>query len=139
MISVKEKVNYIKSELRNYNFHIKEVIELDEQIEMYNVRLQGVSSPNGNTNEKTSGTGTHPSQIEIMCKRDEFIKKREIAMYHVQLVDNTLAKIDNPIDTQMIRDMFIDKKHYLMLIEKYNYSSQQAFSKHIDSVLKKSM
>lgn len=139
MVTKKECIEQFKRECKSYNFYLKKIIECDEHIEMLDVRLQGVSSPNGNTNEKTSGSGTHPSPICLIVEQDEWKKERSIAMYHVEKVDVVLNQIKSAVDRAMVRDMYINNRYYPTLADKYGYNSKQSLLKHVNSVLKKIM
>lgn len=137
MVTKKERIEQFKRECKSYNYYLKKIIECDEHIEMLDVRLQGVSSPNGNTNEKTSGSGSHPSPISLIMEQDEWKQERSIAMYHVEKVDKVLNEIKSAVDRAMIRDMYIDNKYYPMLAEKYHYSDKSHLVRRANKIVAK--
>ena len=137
MIKRDERIEQFKRDCKSYNYYIKRIIECNERIEELDVRLQGVSSPNGNTNTKTSGTGTHPSIVALIMEQDEWRAERALAERHVNVVSEKLNKIKNATDREMVRDMYILNKYYPALAEKYGYNDKSYLMRKANKILGK--
>lgn len=135
MITTKERVEQFKRDCKSHEYYTKYLMECNQQIEMLDVKLTGLSSPN-NQGPKCENA-TRPSPLELLMQQDYWIKERDETIKKINYISNTIAKIINPIDRQMVTDLLIEQKYYKHLIDKYGYNDISAIYKHVNKILSK--
>ncbi len=135
MITTKERVEQFKRDCKSNEYYTKYLMECNQQIEMLDVKLTGLSSPSvqGPKCENSS----RPSPLELLMKQDYWIKERDETIKKINYISNTIAKIIDPIDRQMVTDLLIEQKYYKHLTDKYGYSDISAIYKHVNKILSK--
>ena len=139
MLTVKDKVEQFKRDCKSNDYYTKAIMDLNERIEEYDVILTGISSPTGNTGPKCENARNPYASIKLepMLKQEALIKERDEYIRRINEVNAKLMKIVDPIDRQMIVDLFIEKKYHQYVADKYHYASRAAMHYHINNVLSK--
>lgn len=136
MITTKERVEQFKRDCKSNEYYTKYLMECNQQIEVLDVKLTGLSSPNGNQGPKCENS-VRPSPLELLTKQDYWIKERDETIKKINYISSTIAKITDPIDRQMVTDLLVEQKYYKHLIDKYGYSDISAIYKHVNKILSK--
>lgn len=139
MITKKDKIEQFKRDCKSNEYYTKAVMECNEKIEELDAILNGLGCPNGNTDPKCENARNPYSsnKLEPLMKQDQLIKERNEYINRINDVNAKLMKITDPIDRQMIVDLFIEKKYYKHMIDKYNYSDASSLYRHANNVIAK--
>lgn len=137
MLSVKDKIEQFKRDCKSNDYYTKAIMDLNERIEEYDVILTGISSPTGNTGPKCENARNPyaSNKLEPMLKQEALIKERDEYIRRINEVNAKLMKIVDPVDRQMIVDLFIEKKYYKHLVEKYHYSDTSVLYRHANRII----
>lgn len=136
MITNKERVEQFKRDCRSYRYYQKCINECNQHIEMLDVKLTGLSSPNGNQGPKCENA-TRPSTLEIIMEQDKWIQKRNDFVKKIDEIDRMIKKIVDPTDKMMVIDLLIYPKSKEYLLNTYYYSNLSHIHRHVNGVLKK--
>ena len=137
MLTTKDKVEQFKRDCKSVKYYTEMIIECNERIEEYDVILNGLGSPNGYTEPKCENARNPyaSNKLEPLMKQDEVIRERNDYIRRINDVNRKLNMIKNPVDRQMIVDLFMEKKNHEYTADKYHYASRMAMYKHINKVI----
>ncbi len=137
MLTTKDKVEQFKRDCKSVRYYTEMIIECNERIEEYDVILNGLGSPNGNTEPKCENARNPyaSNKLEPLMKQDEIIRERNDYIRRINDVNRKLNMIQNPVDRQMIVDLYMEKKNHEYTADKYHYASRMAMYKHINKVI----
>lgn len=139
MLTTKDKVEQFKRDCKSVKYYTEMIIVCNERIEEYDVILNGLGCPNGNTDPKCENARNPyaSNKLEPLMKQDEVIRERNDYIRRINEVNCKLNKIKNPVDRQMIMDLFIEKKYYKNMVDKYHYNDHSAMLKYANRVISK--
>lgn len=137
MITINDRVEQFIRDCESYNFNVKKLIECDERLEVIKHKLRGVSSvsPKGVIYENC-GDPYKERKNDYLTEEEEVLAEKNKCSVSNDNVDKILLMI-NPLDRNMIKDRYVNKRHHLHIANKYGYCDISAIDKHIDSVLTK--
>lgn len=139
MITKKERVEQFKRDCKSHEYYTKAIMECNEKIEELDVILNGLGCPNGNTGPKCENARNPyaSDKLEPLMKQEQIINERNEYIRRINDVNTKLMKITDPVDRQMIVDLYIEKKYYKHMIDKYHYSDKSALYRHANKVIEK--
>lgn len=136
MLTVKDKIEQFKRDCKSNEYYTKMIIDCNERLEVINHNLQGVKSitPKGVVYEN-AGNPYKEGKLHWLYLEEEVIKERNEYIRRVNVINDKLAKIDDPVDRQMVIDLYINKKNHQDTAEKYHYANRMSLYKHINKIL----
>ena len=70
-------------------------------------------------------------------KQGEAIRERNDYIRRINDVNRKISMIENPVDRQLIVDLFIEKKYYKRVMDDYHYNDHSAMLKFANRVIAK--
>lgn len=139
MLTIKDKIEQFKRDCKSNDYYTKAIMECNEKIEELDVILNGLGCPNGNTGPKCENARNPyaSDKLEPLMKQEQIINERNEYIRRINDVNTKLMKITDPVDRQMIIDLYIEKKYYKHMIDKYHYSDKSALYRHVNKVIEK--
>ncbi|MCR0202901.1 hypothetical protein MKC79_19575 [[Clostridium] innocuum] len=128
MLTVKDKIEQFKRECKSVEYYTKAILVCNEKIEEYDVILTGLSCPNGN-NEPKRENARNPyasDKLEPLMIQEEVIRERNDYIRRINDVNRKISMIENPVERQLVVDLFIEKKYYKRVMEDYHYNDPSA-------------
>lgn len=137
MLTVKDKIEQFKRDCKSNDYYTKAIMDCNERIEELDVKLNGLGCPNGNTEPKRENARNPyaANKIGPIVEQDEIIKERNEYIRRINYVNTMLMKILNPVDRQLITDLFILKKNHENTADKFHYASRSAMHYHVNEIL----
>ena len=138
MLTVKDKIEQFKRDCKSNDYYTKAILDCNERIEELDVILNGLGCPNGTTDPKCENARDpyKSNKIEPIMLQDAIIKERDEYIRKVNHVNGRLMKITNPLDRQLVIELYIEKKNHKEVADKYHMNRQNMY-KHINRVLEK--
>lgn len=137
-LTIKDKIEQFKRDCKSNEYYTKSIIECNEKIEEYDVILTGLGSHNSGDPKCENARNPYASnKLAPLMKQDAIIKERDEYIEKINKVNSTLMKIVNPVDRQMIIDLYVNRKYYKDVMNEYHYADHSAMYKHINNVLAK--
>lgn len=138
-LTVKDRIEQFKRDCKSNDYYTKAIMECNERIEELDVKLDGLGCPNGNTNPKCENARNPyaANKLKPLMEQDAIIKERDDYIKRVNKVNSILMKIINPVDRQLITDLYILKKNHENTADKFHYANRSSMHKHVDRVLSK--
>lgn len=138
MVTIKDKVEQFKRDCKSNDYYTKMVLDCNERLEEIAVKLQGISSPavkdviceNANDPYKDN-------KLYWIYQEEKVLKEREDYISRINNVNRMLMKILDPVDRQMVMDLYIMKRNHESIADKYHYANRMALYKHINKVIEK--
>lgn len=139
ILSTKYKVEQFKRDCKSNDYYTKAILICNERIEELDVQLTGLGCPNGNDGIKCENAADpyKPNKIAPMMEQQQVINERNEYIRRINSVSAKLMKITDPIDRQMIVDLFIEKKYYKNMVDKYHFNDSSAMYRHANKVISK--
>lgn len=139
ILSTKDKVEQFKRDCKSNDYYTKAILICNERIEELDVQLTGLGCPNGNDGIKRENAADpyKPNKIAPMMEQQQVINERNEYIRRINSVSAKLMKITDPIDRQMIVDLFIEKKYYKNMVDKYHFNDSSAMYRHANKVISK--
>ena len=139
MLTVKDKIEQFKRECKSVEYYTKAILVWNEKIEEYDVILTGLSCPNGNDEPKRENARNPyaSDKLEPLMKQGEAIRERNDYIRRINDVNRKISMIENPVDRQLIVDLFIEKKYYKRVMDDYHYNDHSAMLKFANRVIAK--
>lgn len=139
MLTTKDKVEQFKRDCKSVKYYTEMIIVCNERIEEYDVILNGLGCPNGNTEPKCENARNPyaSNKLEPLMKQDEVIRERNDYIRRINDVNRKINMIDDPVDRQMIIDLFIEKKYYKRMVDEYHYNDKSALYRHANKIIEK--
>lgn len=139
MLTIKDKIEQFKRDCKSNDYYTKAIMECNEKIEELDVILNGLGCPNGNTGPKCENARNPyaSDKLEPLMKQEQIINERNEYIRRINDVNTKLMKITDPVDRQMVVDLYIEKKYYKHMIDKYHYSDKSALYRHANKVIEK--
>lgn len=138
MLTVKDKIEQFKRECRSNDYCTKAILDCNERIEELDVQLNGLGCPNGVTGPKCENSADpyKTNKIGLIMMQDQIIEEREGYIKRINFVNSMLMKILNPVDRQLITELYINEHNHENTAIKYHFASRSAMYYHINEVLK---
>lgn len=138
MLTLKDKIEQFKRDCKSNDYYTKAILDCNERIEELDVQLNGLGCPNGATGPKCENAGDpyKSNKIGPIMLQDQIIEEREGYIKKLNYVNGMLMKITNPVDRQVIIELYIEKKNHQVVADKYHMNRQNMY-KHINKVLEK--
>lgn len=138
MVTIKDKVEQFKRDCKSNDYYTKMVLDCNERLEEIAIKLQGISSPavkdviceNANDPYKDN-------KLYWIYQEEKVLKEREDYISRINNVNRMLMKILDPVDRQMVMDLFIEKKYYKNMVDKYHFNDKSSMYRHINKVIRK--
>ena len=139
MLTVKDKIEQFKRECKSVEYYTKAILVCNERIEEYDVILTGLVCPNGNEEPKCENARDPyaSDKLEPLMKQDEVIRERNDYIRRINDVNRKISMIENPVERQLIVDLFVEKKYYKRVMEDYHYNDPSAMLKFANRVIAK--
>lgn len=137
MLTTKDKVEQFKRDCKSVKYYTEMIIVCNERIEEYDVILNGLGCPNGNTDPKCENARNPyaSNKLEPLMKQDEVIRERNDYIRRINDVNRKLNMIVNPVERQMIVDLYMERKSYSSMADKYHFGDKSALFKHVNRVI----
>lgn len=112
MLTEKDKIEQFKRDCKSNDYYTKTILECNEKIEELDVKLNGLGCPNGNDEPKCENAGDpyKSNKLALIMQQDQIIKERNECIKKINSVNTKLMKILDPVDRQIIIEVYIDKK-----------------------------
>lgn len=139
MITVKDKIEQFKRDCKSNDYYTKAVLDCNERIEELDVQLTGLGSPHGSSDPKCENA-SNPyamNKLKPLMEQDAIIKERDDYIKRINQVNTILMKITDPVDRQLITDLYVLKKNHENTADKFHYASRSAMHYHVNDVLGK--
>lgn len=128
MLETKEKIEQFKRDCRSMEYWAKLYVDCTERLEEITVKLQGVSSVRTDgIMIENAGDPYKNGKLYWMAQEDKVMKEREKCVDDMRRVNDKIAKIPNPNDQQMIRDLYIEKKNHEKVADHYHLNRQNMY------------
>lgn len=139
MLTIKDRIEQFKRDCKSNDYYTKAILDCNERIEELDVQLTGLGCPNGADGPKCENAGNPYASNKLgpIMLQDQIIEERNGYIKKLNYVNGMLMKILNPVDRQMIADLFIEKKYYKNMIEKYHFSDASSMYRHANKVIGK--
>ncbi len=138
MLTIKDKVEQFKRDCKSNDYYTKMIINCNERLEEISNKLIGVKavSPKGIIYENC-GDPYRENKLYYLYLEEQIIKERDEYINRINNVTTKLMKIINPVDRQMIIDLFVDKKYCNAMVERYHYNDKSSMYRHANKVIEK--
>ena len=138
MLTDKDKIEQFKRDCKSNDYYTKTILECNEKIEELDVKLNGLGCPNGNDGPKCENANDpyKSNQLALIMEQDQIIKERNECINKINSVNTKLMKILDPVDRQIIVEVYIDKKNHQHVADKYHMNRQNMY-KRINKVIEK--
>lgn len=138
MLTIKDKIEQFKRDCKSNDYYTKMIIDCNERLEEIANELSGIKavSPKGVIYENC-GDPYKENKLHWLYLEEQIIRERDEYIKRINDVSSKLMKITNPVDRNMITDLYIDKKYYKSIVDKYHYNDYSALKKHTDKVIGK--
>lgn len=77
------------------------------------------------------------NKLYWLYQEEKVLKEREDYISRINNVNRMLMKILDPVDRQMVMDLYIMKRNHESIADKYHYANRMALYKHINKVIEK--
>lgn len=118
-----KNLSFCKSLLYSYSANLKRHDELRLELFKLDNRLENIKAVNYNADGSTSFQSEDP-RFKLYEKKERLKMEYRCIFEAVRLVQLFLSKLDAK-ENELIQDVFIHKKQYLHLTDKYYYSERQ--------------
>ncbi len=138
MLTIKDKIEQFKRDCKSNDYYTKAILDCNERIEELDVQLMGLGCPNGSSAPKCENAGNPYASNKLgpIMLQDQIIEERNGYIKRINDVNSKLMKIIDPIDRQIIIDLYIEKKNHQLVADKY-FMNRQNMYKHINKVIEK--
>ena len=138
MLTDKDKIEQFKRDCKSNDYYTKTILECNEKIEELDVKLNGLGCPNGNDGPKCENASDpyKSNKLALIMEQDQIIKERNECINKINSVNTKLMKILDPIDRQIIVEVYIDKKNHQHVADKYHMNRQNMY-KRINKIIEK--
>lgn len=138
MLTIKDKIEQFKRDCKSNDYYTKAIMECNEKIEELDVILNGLGCPNGNTEPKCENARNPyaSDKLEPLMKQEQIINERNEYIRRINSVNTKLMKITDPIDRQIIQELYIQKKNHQNVADKFHMNRQSMY-KHVNKVIEK--
>lgn len=139
MLTIKDKIEQFKRDCKSNDYYTKAIMECNEKIEELDVILNGLGCPNGNTGPKCENARNPyaSDKLEPLMKQEQIINERNEYIRRINSVNTKLMKITDPVDRQLVVDLYVERKNHESMSNKYHYASRMAMYKHVNKVIEK--
>lgn len=140
----KDRVNQLLNDLKSARFCCHKIIELNEELEMMNHKILGLShnqtrlTPNQEKSTKPMPTFHCGYTSPVAMLEEITLKENEINYYRRRLNECKPIELLSLRDQNIIFDLYFFHKNSWTVAEKYGYSKRGMY-KHIKSELSKIM
>ena len=138
-ISVKDKVEQFKRELRSYRYYEKSIDEIDGKLEELRTQRIGVSSPK--PKEVIAGKASvqycapkDSMMLEIMEKEQHLMASRNYYISRIQMINDALSKLDTS-DADILRELYIKRVPFDVVADEHHYSAAH-FKRYANKLIK---
>lgn len=138
MLTEKDKIEQFKRECKSIDYYTKKILECNEKLEELDVMLNGVSSPNGKDEPKCENAVDpyKSNKLALIMQQDQIINERNECIRKINSVNAKMMKVLDPIDRQMIVELYIEKRNHQHVAENYHMNRQNMY-KRINKVIEK--
>ena len=138
MLTDKDKIEQFKRDCKSNDYYTKTILECNEKIEELDVKLNGLGCPNGNDGPKCENASDpyKSNKLALIMEQDQIIKERNECINKINSVNTKLMKILDPVDRQIIVEVYIDKKNHQHVADKYHMNRQNMY-KRINKIIEK--
>lgn len=138
VLTAKDKIEQFKRDCKSNGYYTKRILECNEKIEELDAELNGLGCPNGNEGPKCENAGDpyKSNKLALIMQQDQIIKDRNECIKRINAVNAKLMRILDPIDRQIIAELYIDKRNHQHVADKYHMNRQNMY-KHINKVIEK--
>ena len=139
ILSTKDKIEQFKRDCKSNDYYTKAILKCNERIEELDVQLTGLGCPNGNDDPKCENARNpyKSNKLAPMMEQQQIFDERNEYIRRINSVSAKLMKITDPTDRQMIVDLFVEKKYYKNMIDKYHFNDSSAMYRHANKVISK--
>ena len=138
MLTDKDKIEQFNRDCKSNDYYTKTILECNEKIEELDVKLNGLGCPNGNDGPKCENASDpyKSNKLALIMEQDQIIKERNECINKINSVNTKLMKILDPVDRQIIVEVYIDKKNHQHVADKYHMNRQNMY-KRINKIIEK--
>lgn len=133
---MKEKIKYIKSELLSYSFYIKKLKKLQEDMEVIDYKLTGVSGIDYTKPINTKNSYSNVNFYELMLKQDEIRERMTVIKDNIKLINQLLESVDDEY-REIIECIYIYRNCTYEKISERKFMSERSLKRNVDKQLKK--
>ena len=136
-LTEKDKIEHFKRECLSMRYYQGKLQETNEKLEEISVRLSGVSSPAFKevVLENARNSNRETRILQLMMEEDELRKERDYWKEHIRFVEESLSRIEEPLDRQLIYDLFINRKKKHKEVARKYYLNRQNMYKKVDKII----
>ncbi len=138
MLTIRDRVEQFKRELKSYDFYKKMVQECNEKLEELATQMDGVSSPivKDVIYENAGDPYRKDSRIlELMIEEEKMIDERQMYIDRIMSIDEKLLKIPNKAEKKMVENVLIKRLNHEKVAADNGYASRSGMYKRIDKVI----
>lgn len=135
MLTKKDKIDYFKRECKNNHYYTEMILKCNERLEELAIYIRGVSSPS--TKEviyENAGDPYKNNKIYLMMEEEKIIKERDGYIKAINYVSGKLMEIHDPVDRQMISELYIHGMRHEAVAQKY-HMTRDGMYKRVSKVL----
>ena len=138
ILSIKDKIEQFKRDCKSNDYYTKAILICNERIEELDVQLTGLGCPNGNDGVKCENASDpyKPNKLAPMMEQQQVINERNEYIRRINSVSAKLMKISDPVDRQMVIELYIEKRNHQHVADKFHMNRQNMY-KHINKVIEK--
>lgn len=136
MLTIKDKVEQFKRDCKSNDYYTKMIIECNEKLEEIANELSGVKavSPKGVMYENC-GDPYKEYKLYWLYLEEQIVRERDEYIKRINEVNAKMMKIINPVDRQLIIDLYINRTYYKKVADNYHFNDHSAMYKHINKIL----
>lgn len=138
MITLKDKIDQFKRDCRSNDYYTKMIIDCNDRLEEIAEKLRGVSAVTcSGVKYENVGDPYKERKLHWLYLEEEVMKERNEYINRINDINEKLSNISDPIERQMIIDLYINKLYYKEVARKYHYSDHASMYKHVNKIIAK--
>lgn len=135
-LTLKDRIEQFKRELRSYRYYEKSIEEIDASLEELNVKMVGVSStpPKDVIAGSMSAKVYHSNILELIESKTHLEEEKKYYTSRIAQIDSKLEKIDQH-DAAILKDLYVKRVPYDVIADENHYSLRQ-MKYYVNNVIK---
>lgn len=136
MITTKDKIEQFKRDMRSYDYYLKKVVVLNQELEAIGVKLIGVSSPKAKDVICENSRNPYANnKLELMYQEERIINERNHTLRLIESIDEKLNRLETK-NRELLIDLYIRRKTYERKSGEV-YMSERNLKYHVNAIIKK--
>lgn len=123
---MKEEIEQLKRDLKSHIHYLKELEEIQTDLERIAIQLQECGDVKGISFEEKTGTGNayrSPSALGLISEEEDFMNRREMLHKQIEFLDiEEKMKCLSDLEATIIRSLYFNKYSFRYTATQLNYS-----------------